>query len=121
MFRHLSIALLCLGLAACGPLNSLPPAPAALADKTLLDEQSALSVELAYQAEALTLRTALRSGLLTGDAATRAAALDNRAYAAVTAVRAAYDAGNASGYAEALLNARQAIAATLTLLKGATP
>lgn len=115
-----------LSMAACAPLSnvglpSLPPAPAALADKTALDEQAALSVELAYHASALTLRTAFRAGLLKGDAAARAAAADNTAYAAVKAVRAAYDAGNATSYAASLIKARDAVTFTLTLLKGDTP
>jgi hypothetical protein len=127
MFKFISITLLCLGLVACSPMASqnglagLPPAPVVLADQTILDEQASLSVELAYQASALTLRTAFRAGLLKGDAAARAAAADNTAYAAVQAVRAAYDAGNATSYATSLLKARTAVTNALTLLKGETP
>ena len=122
MFKHLTIALLVAGLASCGPLtppaNILPPVPNAYAQKTVLDEQAALAVELAYQASALAMLGALRSGLVTGEVANRLGEADQKAYAAVQLVRAAYDTGNAASYAGALSRARELIAQTLSLAKG---
>jgi hypothetical protein len=120
------LVFLCLPLAACfqtaslPPLAGLPPAPIVIADKVVLDEQGALAVELAYQAQALTLHMALRSGFLKGESARRAASLDAKAYAALLIVRKAYDAGNARDYATALIAARATVADALALIKGAT-
>lgn len=88
------------------------PAPVTVANHTKLDEQAALAVELAYQASA--------QALLATGAAKRpeVKAADNRAYAAVKAVRAAYDAGNASSYTAAVESARGAVSALLTAIKG---
>ena len=120
MFRYVSFLILSAGLAACGPLsppsNILPPS--VFAERTVLDEQAALGVELAYQAQALSVRTALRSGLLTGANAAKAAAIDAKAYAALKLVRSAYDAGNAQDYVSALLEARNLVTQSINLLKG---
>jgi len=97
--------------------GSLPNAPGDLADATLLDEQAALSVELAYQAAGAAVKTAVDAGVLHGDAADQVAALDRQAYRAVRAVRDAYDAGNADSYAEAAIIARKHIAALLALVR----
>lgn len=100
----------CIALAGC---NLTPPvSPGQIADRTTLDETAALSAELAYQATAELM-------LATG-AAKRAdvKAADARAYAALKAVRAAYEAGNAAGYSAALTSARAAVASLLTAVKG---
>jgi len=85
------------------------PAPASVANKTVLDEQAALGVELAYKAARLSMETAVDAGLLKGAGATKAAAIDNQAYLAVATVRQAYRAGNAASYKEALEAARAVI------------
>lgn len=121
MKHLLLLACLSLSLSGCGPMLSMmagiPPAPAAVADRSVIDEQAALSVELAYQAAALALSTAADFGALTGERATRAAAIDRAAYRAVLATRAAYDAGNATSYGAAAASARTQIAALLALLE----
>jgi hypothetical protein len=127
IFNMCCLAALMLGLSACASMpppeisravSALPATPSVGANKTVLDEQAALSVELAYQASALTLRTGLRAGLIKGPDAVRAAKADQTAYSAVKAMRAAYDAGNARSYVSAVLSAREAITRSLTLLKG---
>lgn len=85
------------------------PAPATVADKTVLDEQAALGIELAYKAARLAGETAVDAGLLKGAAASKAAALDNKAFLAVATVRQAYRTGNAASYREALVSARTVI------------
>jgi hypothetical protein len=114
------LAALSLGLAACGGalggLATTPPAQ--VADATVLDERGAIAVESAYRAAGLALEMAVDTGLLRGSAAATAATYEQRAYTAVLAVRAAYDAGNATGYAAALVNARQAIARALLAVNG---
>lgn len=106
------------GCAALDGLMRLPAQPVAVANKTVLDEQAAISVELAYQAAATALLIATRAGFVTGDNARNAMALDNEAYRKVLAVRAAYDAGNASSYGVALADARTAVKLVLTTAKG---
>lgn len=114
MIRLLPLALLC-ALPACTPVNTIPPAPGAVADKTVLDEQGALAAELAYKAACVAIETGLDAGLIRGATAARVAALDAKAYAALGVVRKAYAAGNATSYATALIAARAAIANLLTL------
>ena len=114
MKRFIPILLLC-ALSACVPVNSIPPAPAAIADKTILDEQGALTAELAYKAARVALETGVDAGVIRGDTAARIAALDAKAYAALRIVRRAYEAGNAASYASALATARSAIADLLSL------
>ena len=120
MIRTFLAALAVCVLAACGSTTTpgAIPTPSDVADTTVLDERAALAVELAYKAETLALETAVDAGLLTGENAAKAAALDARAYAAVKAVRAAYDAGNAESYPEAILGAHAAISEALAAIKG---
>lgn len=106
------IALIALSLSACTAGTPPPTTPAAVDDTTTFDEQAALAVELAYQAAAQTV-------LATGAAKSPAVkAADQRAYAAVKAVRAAYDAGNAQGYLAAVVSARSAVASLLSAIRG---
>ena len=109
-------ALAPLTLAACD-LNP-PVSPGQVARRTVLDEQAALGVELAYKAFRTALEVAVDAGVLRGERAAQVAALDNRAYAAVQAVRAAYRAGNAASYTQAVSDARAAINAALAAVKG---
>lgn len=109
-----------LALAACSfaGVESVPPNPADVADRTILDERAALGVELAYRAAGIALELAVDAGALRGEHAATAATLERRAYSAVLAVRAAYDTGNATTYANALDKARAAVAAVLAAVKG---
>ena len=109
-------------LSACGLMPMLMgaplPAPASAANNTVLDEQLATTVELAYQTEAELLAIAGRAGFLTADQKAKLRDLDNRAYRAVLATRAAYKAGNAPDYFSAASEARSAIAQTVSVIKG---
>lgn len=119
----IATALLALALTACAPLlgalTGLPAAPAAVADKTIVDEQAALSVELAYQTATQLVLTANRAGLLKDDSLrARVRAADQTAYQGVLAARAAYRAGNAADYGAAAATARAAISDILSAVKG---
>lgn len=114
MRKLILAAALALSLPAC---TTIPTAPVDVANQTVVDEQAALSVELAYQAAALAVTTAAKVGALKGENAAKAAELDNKAYSAVLAVRRAYDTGNATSYAAAASTARSDIAALLALVK----
>src|SRR6478735_3364815 len=119
-FAFALVAALSLGIAACTGFavpGGLSGSPGEVADTTVLDERAALSTELAYKALRLALETAADAGALTGDRARQVATLENRAYAAVLAVRAAYRAGNARTYATAVDEARASIAAALDALR----
>lgn len=109
-------------LSACaGPLAAVPAmpgSPADMADRTTLDERAALSVEAAYAAARATAELAADAGWVNGDTASRLLAADERAYAAVQAVRAAYDAGNAASYSDLARQALPAIAGLLDAAKG---
>lgn len=119
MKAFLLAPMLALSLSACAGLGALmsPPPPATVANQTILDEQGAMSVELAYKAARTAMEVAVDAGLLNGEKATTAAAIDNRAYAAVTGVRAAYRAGNAASYQSALGEARTLVSEMLTAVR----
>lgn len=119
IIKKFSLALACLAMSACSFATSadIPSSPSAAANQTVLDEQTALAVELSYQAAGLAVETAVDAGAITGETATKVAALDRKAYAAVRAVRSAYDAGNAESYAQAADIARSRIAAILAELR----
>ena len=88
---------------------TVPTSPGTVAGQTQLDERIAIGVELAYQAAALSATTARQAGLI-GDAQwARVKLIDNRAYAGVRAVRAAYRVGNADGYATAFVETQTAL------------
>ena len=117
--KRLILAGLAIALSGCGLLTlpaGIPAAPAAVANTTVLDEQAALGVELAYKAERIALETAVDAGRLTGARATQAATLDDKAFAAVKVARRAYLAGNATDYATAIAQARLAVTDTLAIL-----
>lgn len=113
--------ILCLCLAAtlpaCALLQAPPSSPSAIANRTVADEKAALGVELAYQAANLAALTANRAGLVSAAMALGIADADRKALAAVHAVRAAYDTGNAASYREADARARMALSEFLALIK----
>jgi len=94
------------------------PTPSSVAQSTVLDEQVAITAELAYKAARTAVEVAVDAGLLKGRRAAAVAAADNRAYAAVQAVRAAYRTGNAASYATAATEAQNAVTAMLSAIKG---
>lgn len=121
MRKMMIAALAALSLSACaanGGISGIPAAPVELADQTKLDETGARAVELAYKALRTALELAVDYGALKGAAATKASKLDNDAYSLVLAARAAYRAGNARNYQEAVDAALAAVAAAITAVKG---
>ena len=117
MNRVLVAILLSLGLVACSAVTSVVPSPSAIADRTVLDERHALRVEQVYQASATVVLAANRLGLIPASTRSRIKAADARAYAAVRAVRAAYDASNAKDYAAARTIAEKAVADLLAAVR----
>lgn len=116
-----------LGLTACGTLGTITGAvtggPVAIADQSKLDEQVGLSLTLAYTAAAKAAGLAIQVAAAAGhpfSAATvqRIGQLDTRAYNAVTAVRAAYLAGNSTNYLSAISTARSAVSDILAAIGG---
>lgn len=112
-----ALALSVAGCAGQGGIN-VPAAPIDVADKTTLDETGARGVELAYKAFRSAMEIAVDYGVITGAAATRVADLDQRAYALTRAARAAYLAGNARSYQDAVDAALEGIAAATAAVKG---
>lgn len=110
--KRLLIALALASATACTPI----PAPNTVADLTTLDEQGALGVELAYRAFRTAVEFGVDARLVQAPLARCLAALDNTAYSAVQATRAAYRAGNASNYLAASEQARTAISTALATL-----
>lgn len=106
----------CAPLAACdfGTIQS----PGSVANRTVLDEQIAVSVELAYKAARVAVETGVDAGLIKGATAAKVALADNRAFAAVQFVRTAYRAGNAASYSAAATEAQKAVGALLSAIKG---
>ena len=109
------------GTIAAGTADAIGVAPPAThADRTVLDEQGMMAVELAYRAARVAVETGVDAGIIRGATASRFAALDRRAYAAVGVVRAAYRAGNAPSYRNALSEAQAAISGLLALTSKGT-
>lgn len=116
MRKFILAAALALSLPGCA---TIPAAPVDVADTTTLDERGAIAAEVAYKAFRTAMEFATDAGMLRGAAAARAAHLDNLAYAAVGAARAAYRAGNAESYKAAVDEALTAVGAALASIKGA--
>ncbi len=111
------VAAASIGLAGCNPAP--PITPSSVAQQTKLDEQVGLTVTLAYTAAARAAALAIKTGLIKDKPTiARIGQLNARAYAAVLAVRAAYQAGNTASYVSALTQAQSAIAALLAAVRG---
>jgi hypothetical protein len=124
-----SIAFACLAalvLSGCtAATQAVTGGPVVVADQTKLDEQVGLSLTLAYtaaaKAAALAITLADASGHpLSSATVQKIGQLDQRAFAAVTAVRAAYLAGNGSNYLSAISGARAAVNDILAAIGGGT-
>lgn len=111
-----AIALMGASLVACVP--EPPVSPGQIANKTVLDEKAGIAIETAYAAAAQAATFAMRGGFVHAEQAEKIAEIDNRAYAAVQATRAAYDAGNASSYAEASATALPLLRELVAAIKG---
>ena len=110
MTRLIAAALL-LALPACA---TLPTAPAAVADKTVLDEKIGIAATVGYTAASTLGNRLSRLGVIPR---AQFQALDQRGYDAVIAIRAAYLAGNATNYLAAIEQAKAATAAIGGLVK----
>jgi len=112
-----SIILAALALSGCAlaPGGS-PPPPSTVTNASTLDEKLALGVESLYKVARTAAEFAVDHKLIKGERATQVAAVDNAAYKAVLACRAAYSASNATSYAQAAAEATGAIAALLSIL-----
>lgn len=106
------------GCAAVSALSSLPASPAAVCDRTLLDEQAGTGVELGYKAWRVGMELAVDSGKLHGAAATKIAKIDNQLYAGTVAVQTAYSTCNAASYRQAISKAQATLVAATNALKG---
>jgi hypothetical protein len=118
MPRFALFALLALAGCAIDATSPPLPPPAAVTNGTTLDEKLALGVEATYQAARTIVEAGVDSGVIHGATAAKVAQLDNDAYRAVLATRAAYDAGNAASYAAAAASATAAISQLLAITKG---
>lgn len=126
--KRLIIATLAHALAACGPFTATGdgirtagtiaagvtdaagvPAPATVADLTTADEQAMLRLERVYKAARSTVELAVDSGLVRGKLASTIAAGDRFAFQKLGALRALYDAGNASSFRAALPEVEKAV------------
>ena len=90
-----------LALSGCGALPLLtgfqpPPAPVTVADRTVLDEQALTALELAYKGGRMAAEAGVDLGLIRGEVALKVARIDEQAFTALGAARAAYRAGNAA-------------------------
>ena len=114
----LGLAAASLALSGCGVarLANLPASPAAVANATVLDEQVASGVELAYKAARTLMELAVDTGRLKGARAAQVQAYNRKAYDAVKATRTAYRTGNAAGYFAAAKEARALVAQMLALI-----
>lgn len=106
--KRLIILTAALALASCGPGEIMstgaipvPPPPITIANRTILDEQIGKGAEILYKATRTAMELAVDAGILKGKTAEKAATLDMSLYEALRAVRTAYRAGNATGYADA--------------------
>lgn len=102
-------------LGACETIST----PSEISDTTKLDEQGAIGVNLAYKAFRLSVETGVEAGLIKpgSELAIKIADADNKAFAAVQAVDAAYRAGNSQSYADAVARANAAIAAAVAIVR----
>ena len=92
-------------------------APGTVAAATALDEKALAGVELAYKAMRTAGSIAVDAGVLGGEDATKVAAIDGKAYAALLLARQAYKAGNAGDYGSAVGQALELIGQAQALIK----
>lgn len=108
-----------ISLSACSVATSSPlPTPSAVSDRTAMDEQAAVSVELAYKAFRLAVELAVDSGVLKGERAVVAAKADQQAYNAVLIMRSAYKTANAEDFLNAARSAKIAVEQALATVRG---
>jgi len=100
--------LFALPLSACATAP-VPASPSAISNLTKVDEQAAVTAQLAYKSWRLAVETGVNAGLIKGQLAGHVAQLDNQLYSALQAVDAAYKAGNADNFATAVASFNTAL------------
>lgn len=98
--------------------SNAPSSPSEVTDQTTLDERVLLMAEASYTAFAESATTLVTAGTITGDDLDKLQELDIKAKLALDAARAAYDAGQADSFAEALLEGVGLVALGEELLTG---
>lgn len=83
----------------------LPASPAAVCDRSTLDEQAGTAVELGYKLFRTGTELGVDLGVIKGQRATYFANLDNQIFTGTQAVQQAYAACNAASYKAAIANA----------------
>ena len=120
MLALMMSAMLSLTVAACE--TTPPDNPQEAANTIILDEQAATTINLAYTAAAKAAVIAIETGVVTDtETVRRIGQLNAKAYAAVGAANAAYDAGNSDSYMAAIAEARSAITAIMDLITKSSP
>lgn len=100
----------CAGVASgIAAVAGLPSSPVAVCDKTTLDEQAGIGVELAYKTWRTVGETLTDWGYIKGTKATKVAALDNKLYNLTLAEQNAYKACNSTDYFAAITQIKAAI------------
>lgn len=110
--RSLFLAIACLPLAACAGMSdmpNMPMTPAAMSQRTVVDEQAINGVELGYKTFRLAAETAVDAGWVKGADAKKLADVDTKLYAAVHGAEIAYEYANANDFASALKVANKAL------------
>lgn len=116
----LALALASLPLSACTTLGSLlTSSPSVIANSTKLDEQFALTANLAYKGWVKLVEVGIVSGQIKGTTATKIAALDNELYSALQTVDAAYASGNSANYLTAYRHFQDVLAHASATVAGA--
>jgi hypothetical protein len=92
--------------------------PAAVAGHTTADEEAMRTAELLYKGWRTAVEVGVDAGLIKGERATRVADIDNRLFAALKAVRAAYRSFNATDFHSALQNLNDAAQEGQAAIKG---
>lgn len=123
MRRLILTTCMALALCGCGVTQALTSGPGTVANQTKLDEQLGLSITLAYTASAKAAKLAIEVADALHKPFSPATLqhiedLRAKAYALVTATRAAYEAGNSASYLAAAKQAKAAIADFLAAVKG---
>lgn len=117
--RRILLVAAALSLSSCATVTpALNTSPVAYAQRTAVDEQVAVGVELGYKAFRTALELGVDTGALKGARAAAAASADQRAYTAVQVFRQAYKTANASDLLAASRSAHIAIEQALATVKG---
>lgn len=110
-----ALALASLSLGGCAALQA-PPAPAAALQATALDEKALYAAEALYNVPAQAYVVADGNGQLSPELKTKLKPMLQDAYRVLLAARAAYAAGNATGFANQVNSLKNLGAAIVSLI-----